>query len=339
MLALVNSKKTKETIKAASYFGKAQLVNTFLSTYTVWEIEGLQGNRCLRAAFFGTQTFVKNVCDVLFDSVRLLRSTKSLNYGSAVKEFHRLSLTNFDLVGIEHAAYKADSGSKNLWLQAFMDTSVELETSFEDYLQSKMTKRMRTAVRKSMREPYGIDLKTDLKSLETFYEKLLVPYAQKIHGENSSVPSLSEILKKRRKLKLLRLSYEGKTVAGSLLLENTDRSMLRIWRHGIDPEVLKDSVLRGSISRSLDAHAVRFACEEKIPNISFGLVPSYEANGLVKNKKAWGCQFVPMTYSSFFELRTNELVKRWLLSERSVIFLEKSDSVLQQEKIVVRGDL
>ena len=142
--------------------------------------------------------------------------------------------------------------------------------------------------------------------------------------------AFSALMNKKKKLILLRLLQGEKTLAGSLLLENHDRSNLRIWRHGISTAVLSNKPLRGNISRCLDAHAINYACEHSISQVSFGLVPPLADHGLVTNKKAWGCQLVPIPFFPYCEIKSSKRSEAWMQTEQSIVFMDPSKHTLMQ---------
>lgn len=219
----------------------------------------------------------------------------------------RATLDRLDAVVIERsitthvlAGELRPSGTSKLF-QSLLDMNITCKGGFDHYLYSHLKKRRRNTIHRALKQPFAFRVSTDKSELEHLYQNLFKPSTLKIHGVRSHLPPLDVFRRALARGELHICEQDGAALVANLVLINRMDAKARLWRQGIDLQLLENPKLRSEATTFTDANTIKYCLENRIPRISFGKSVCLTEDGGFRNKAHWGClpeidKFYPFCY-------------------------------------------
>jgi len=261
------------------------LINQFFLTVYIVEGEEKHTHKKMNILLINSEKPENYLSKILFDKKPACKRIGKINIFNIKRKINKIS-SDFDAVIVKcdrfYSGFFEKKGFTIIpeWVTMKLDTSDSLKNIYK-----KFNKSGKEDTRKVRKYGYTYELTEDIDELKMFYYKMYLPYA-KLRYKDSAIcanfNTIKHLFKRDNKLMLIKL--EDEIVYGTLFSVNN--SHITATYAGLNKEKL--FLLKKGVSAAAYYFLIKWAKENKIKQINFGLCRSFLNDGGYCYKKKWG---------------------------------------------------
>jgi hypothetical protein len=161
-----------------------------------------------------------------------------------------------------------------------LDVSMSLGSIFSNF-----NKSIKERIRKVEEYNYSYEIATDFDSLNFFYYKMYVPYAQARFGKQAIVWKYHSLRASFENGRLVFITHNNKKILG-LLIYDTNKNTSELNYVGMLDG--KDDFLKKNINIACNLFSILWAKQYDIKHLDFGVCWSFLNDGILQHNRQWG---------------------------------------------------
>lgn len=164
--------------------------------------------------------------------------------------------------------------------------SMDLDVSMSfDSIFSNFNKSIKERVRKLDKYNYSYEIVTDLNSLNFFYYKMYVPYAQARFGKQAIIWKYHSLRASFENGRLVFITRNNKKILG-LLIHDVNKNTSELNYVGMLDG--KDEFLKKNVNIACNLFSILWAKQYGVKHLDFGLCWPFLNNGILQHNRQWG---------------------------------------------------